>query len=140
MAQDAIDAVLARRGATRRRLAPGPSRTTRLALVGAAAPDVLASLTAPRRLIQRYGAEAPAVLALSAEEPSLMEPVAPGLPVSKAELAWAIRHEGALDESDLLDRRTRIGLVAADRDAALPAARDVLGSYCDVTGRVRPVL
>ncbi len=31
--------------------------------------------------------------------------------VTGAELLWAVCHEGALDESDLLDRRTRIGLV-----------------------------
>lgn len=50
-----------------------------------------------------------------------------GHPVTGAELLWAVRHEGALDEADLLDRRTRIGLVPADRDAALDAAREVLG-------------
>lgn len=49
-----------------------------------------------------------------------------GLPVTGVELAWAVRHEGALDESDLLDRRTRIGLVPADREAALLAARAAL--------------
>ena len=32
-----------------------------------------------------------------------------------AELVWALRHEGALDVDDLLDRRTRIGLVPSDR-------------------------
>jgi glycerol-3-phosphate dehydrogenase len=41
-------------------------------------------------------------------------------------LRFAVRHEGALDESDLLDRRTRIGLSAADRERALPAARAAL--------------
>lgn len=50
-----------------------------------------------------------------------------GHPVTGAELLWAVRHEGALDEADLLDRRTRIGLVPADRDAALDVAREVLG-------------
>ena len=37
-----------------------------------------------------------------------------------AELAWAITHEGALGPDDVLDRRTRIGLVPADREAAAP--------------------
>jgi glycerol-3-phosphate dehydrogenase len=87
---------------------------------------VLASIAAPRRLIHRYGVEAPAVLALGAEDPSLLEPVAPDVPVTAAELVWAVRHEGALTEEDLLDRRTRIGLVAADRTAALPSARQAL--------------
>jgi glycerol-3-phosphate dehydrogenase len=65
-------------------------------------------------------------MALAAEDPSLLEPVAPGSATIAAELAWAVRHEGALDEGDLLDRRTRVGLVAADREAALPAARRAL--------------
>lgn len=121
MAQDAMDAAVAARG-----LSAGPCRTARLPLVGAAPPDRLARLDAPRRLVQRYGTEAPAVAALAGEDAMLLEPVVPGLPVLGAELAWAVRHEGALDEADLLDRRTRIGLVAADRDAALPAAKALL--------------
>jgi glycerol-3-phosphate dehydrogenase len=84
------------------------------------------NIAAPRRLIQRYGVEAPAVLALAAEDPALREPVAPGAPVVGAELVWAVRHEGALTEDDLLDRRTRIGLVPADRSAALATARQAL--------------
>ena len=43
-----------------------------------------------------------------------------------AELVWALRHEGALDVDDLLDRRTRIGLVPEDRELAVPAAEKVL--------------
>ena len=41
---------------------------------------------------------------------------------SGAELAFALQREGALEVCDLLDRRTRIGLVAADREQALAAA------------------
>jgi glycerol-3-phosphate dehydrogenase len=106
MAQDAVDAL---------GLDAGPSRTAALPLVGAAPAAELARLNAPRRLIQRYGTEAPALLR---ENPTLLEPVVPGLPVLGAELAWAVAHEGALDASDLLDRRTRIGLVEADRRTA----------------------
>jgi glycerol-3-phosphate dehydrogenase len=47
------------------------------------------------------------------------------LGVTRAELVWGVRHEGALDVGDLLDRRTRIGLVPEDREAAMPAARNV---------------
>ncbi|MFG2005461.1 glycerol-3-phosphate dehydrogenase/oxidase [Spirillospora sp. NPDC048911] len=118
MAQDAVDAVLAARPA----LAAGPSRTARLPLVGAASPAVLNALDAPRRLVQRYGTEAPLLAAMARDDAALLEPVIPGLPVLNAELAWAVRHEGALDVGDLLDRRTRIGLVAADREAALAVA------------------
>ncbi|WP_406256420.1 glycerol-3-phosphate dehydrogenase/oxidase [Streptomyces chartreusis] len=122
MAEDAVDAAVATH-----RLTAGPSPTASLPLVGAASPNTLGSLRAPRRLVQRYGTEAPAVQALGAEDLRLAEPVLAGHPVTGAELLWAVRHEGALDEADLLDRRTRIGLVPADRDAALDAAREVLG-------------
>ncbi|WP_046251370.1 glycerol-3-phosphate dehydrogenase C-terminal domain-containing protein, partial [Streptomyces sp. MBT28] len=92
-------------------------------LVGAAAPRALAALRAPRRLVRRYGTEAPAVHALAARDPRLGERVLPDHPVTGAEILWALRHEGALDESDLLDRRTRIGLVPEDRAEALDAVR-----------------
>ncbi|MEO3829338.1 glycerol-3-phosphate dehydrogenase/oxidase [Actinomadura sp. B10D3] len=117
MAQDAVDAVVRARG-----LPAGPSRTARLPLIGAAPRARLDALDAPSRLVQRYGTEAPLLTALAAEDPALLEPVVLGLPVTGAELAWAVLHEGALDTGDLLDRRTRIGLVASDREAALPAA------------------
>jgi glycerol-3-phosphate dehydrogenase len=121
MAGDAVDAALAHAG-----LRAGKCRTARLPLVGAASPNRLAGVSAPARLVGRYGAEASAVVALAADDPELLRPVAPGVPVTAAEMIWAVRHEGALDEDDLLDRRTRVGLVPADRDVALPAARAAL--------------
>jgi glycerol-3-phosphate dehydrogenase len=42
--------------------------------------------------------------------------------VTAQELRWGVAVEGALDVDDLLDRRTRLGLVAADRDASMDAA------------------
>ncbi|MFI9010466.1 glycerol-3-phosphate dehydrogenase/oxidase [Actinosynnema sp. NPDC053489] len=72
------------------------SRTARLPLVGAGRP------TGPPHLAARYGAEGAAV-------------------ASVGEVAWAVRHEGALTPDDVLDRRTRTGLVPADRAAAEPA-------------------
>ncbi|MBX6767054.1 MAG: glycerol-3-phosphate dehydrogenase, partial [Actinomadura rubrobrunea] len=121
MAEDAVDTAVA----SAPHLDAGPSRTARLPLVGAAPPARLAALDAPRRLVRRYGTEAPLVAALAREDPALLEPVVPGLPVLRVELAWALRHEGALDAADLLDRRTRIGLVPADRAAALPIAESL---------------
>jgi glycerol-3-phosphate dehydrogenase len=148
MAQDAVDAAVAAvtagtPTAARRRRAGGgdvpPSGTRRLPLIGAAPPAALAALEsapelrsaaispeAARRLVRLYGTEAPAVVAAGAADPALLEPVADGLPVIGAELVWGVRHEGALDASDLLDRRTRIGLVPADKERALPAARAAL--------------
>jgi glycerol-3-phosphate dehydrogenase len=121
MAEDAVDAAVATG-----RLTAGPSPTATLPLVGAAAPRRLAALRAPARLIRRYGTEAPAVHDLCRRDARLREPLLDGHPVTRAELVWAVRHEGALDEADLLDRRTRIGLVPADRAAAADAAREVL--------------
>ena len=51
-----------------------------------------------------------------------------------AELLWGLRQEGALDEDDLLDRRTRIGLVPTDRARALPAARAMVARGAAITG------
>ncbi|MFD4789487.1 glycerol-3-phosphate dehydrogenase/oxidase [Streptomyces sp. NPDC058459] len=117
MAQDAVDAC---------GLTSASSPTAGLPLVGAAAPERLRDLPAPARLVRRYGTEAPAVLALAERDPALAEPVLPGHPVTRAELLWAARHEGALDPSDLLDRRTRIGLVPEDRAEALVVAAEIL--------------
>ncbi|GAA2871270.1 glycerol-3-phosphate dehydrogenase/oxidase [Streptosporangium fragile] len=115
MAEDAVDRAVSLGG-----LDAGPSRTARLPLVGATRAD----RGARDRLTGRYGSEADAVRALMAREPWLAEPGPTG--VTGAELVWAVRHEGALDVEDLLDRRTRIGLVPEDREAALPAARAAL--------------
>ncbi|MPY33680.1 glycerol-3-phosphate dehydrogenase/oxidase [Streptomyces adustus] len=121
MAQDAVDAAVEARG-----LRAGDSTTASLPLVGAAAPHRLGALTAPGHLVRRYGTEAPAVHALGTRDPRLNEPVVPGNPLTRGALLWAALHEGALDEADLLDRRTRIGLVPQDRAAAVTAAREAL--------------
>ena len=121
MAEDAVDAGLARAG-----LAAQPCRTQSLPLIGAVTPARSGAVAAPPRMVARYGSEAAAVLAEAADDPALLEPVAAG--ITGAELRWAVRHEGALDEGDLLDRRTRIGLVPEDRERAMPAARAALGA------------
>ena len=121
MAQDAVDAAV-RNG----RLIAGRCRTRRLPVVGAAPRRVLAGLRAPRRLVERYGAEVSVVLAEAGGDPRLLQPLAEGVDVKRAEGLFAVRHEGALDADDVLDRRTRIGLVPAERDAALPCVRELL--------------
>ncbi|WP_040732790.1 glycerol-3-phosphate dehydrogenase/oxidase, partial [Nocardia tenerifensis] len=123
MAEDVIDAAVARGG-----LAAGPCRTKRLPLVGAVSGAARDRIDAPPVLFDRYGCEAAAVLAAAQHNPALAEPVAPGIDVTAAEFHFAVAHEGALDADDLLDRRTRIGLVAEDRAAATPAAVAALAS------------
>ena len=122
MAEDAVDAVLGRGLLT----GAGPCRTARLPLVGAGRPNDLGGLPAPRRIVRRYGSEAPAVLAAAEEDPELLEPISAEIETTRAELLWAVHHEGALGVDDMLDRRTRVGLIPADREVALPAAEEML--------------
>ena len=115
MAEETVDAVVERLGRGARH-----SSTSRLPLVGAASRAELEGVQAPARLVARYGTEAPAVAALGAE------PVVEGRAETVGELRFAVRHEGARSVADLLDRRTRIGLVPADRERAVPVAERVL--------------
>ncbi len=121
MAQDAVDRIVARPGVT-----AGPCRTPHLPLVGAAPAAALRRIDAPERLIHRYGTEAATVLALAARDPELLAPLTDTVPVLGIELSFAIEHELALTVEDLLDRRTRIGLVPADRNAATDTATALL--------------
>jgi glycerol-3-phosphate dehydrogenase len=128
MAADAVNAAVAELGGV------GPSRTKRIPLVGAASRRVLSTMDVPRRLVLRYGTEAARVAALAELDPDLGTPV--GVGVTAAEVVWAVRHEGALDVDDVLDRRTRIGLVPVDRAAAEPATRDLVrGSLAGLLDR-----
>lgn len=122
MAEDVVDRLVAGGG-----FDAGPCVTSTQPLVGAAPRRQLSTLAAPRHLVGRYGTEALDVAGLELD-PELAAPVVPGGPHSRAELAFAIAHEGALEVGDLLDRRTRIGLVAADRARALPVAEGLLAS------------
>ncbi|WP_410786862.1 glycerol-3-phosphate dehydrogenase/oxidase [Kribbella sp. C-35] len=121
MAQDALDKALAQSSLEVRR----SCETHRIPLVGAADRVHLAAVRAPARFVQRYGVEAPQVIA---GPPELQDPIAPGLRTTYAEVKFAVRHEGALTEDDVLDRRTRIGLSAADRELALPAVREAFAA------------
>ncbi len=123
MAQDAVDRAVALRG-----LSAGRCRTHRLALVGAVPPGAAGSIRAPARLVRRYGAEAEALVRLAADDPSLLEPVLPGWPVLKVELAFGVLAEGARSADDLIERRTRLSFVPELADAARPVAERLVGS------------
>jgi glycerol-3-phosphate dehydrogenase len=124
MAEDAVDQALRTGG-----LSAEPCRTAETPLVGATPGlDRREVAAAPARLVRRYGAEAPQVLAdavarTGGTHEELSAPLAPDVPVTRAELLWGVTQEGALDVADLLDRRTRVGLVPADRELAEEAAR-----------------
>ncbi|MEA2360480.1 MAG: glycerol-3-phosphate dehydrogenase [Solirubrobacteraceae bacterium] len=121
MAQDAVDRIAARPD-----VSAGPCVTHRLALVGARGAAPVGG--ARTRLERRYGAEAADVAALAHGDPELLEPLAPGVPACDAELRFAVERELGLTEADLLDRRTRLGLIPAWRAAAEPAARAALAA------------
>jgi len=69
-------------------------------------------------LAARYGHAAHQVLALAAERGELAQPVVEGMPDLLAEAALAARQEQARGVSDVLLRRTRLGLLAARELAA----------------------
>ncbi len=121
MAEDAVDAALKQSG-----LAAGPSTTSRLPLLGAAPRHRLSSVDAPARLVAKYGTEAPRIAALGEVDPELGLPLFGGTEISAAEVVWAVRHEGALDVEDVLERRTRLGLVAPEAEAARPRVRELV--------------
>jgi glycerol-3-phosphate dehydrogenase len=123
MAEDVLD-----RAVTLRRLTATPCRTRNLPLVGAPSNPV-ATLRSPAdlpgSLVARYGAEAPNVIAAAGcERPTDL--VADGIDVTRAEFEYAVTHEGAMTVDDILDRRTRIGLVESDRARAMTAAEELL--------------
>jgi glycerol-3-phosphate dehydrogenase len=115
MAEETVDAVVGRLGRGAQR-----SLTGRLPLVGAAPGPALARVGAASRLVARYGTEAPVVEAMGTAA------VVAGRLETEGELRFAVRHEGARTVADLLDRRTRIGLVPADRARAVGTAERVL--------------
>ncbi len=127
MAEDAVDAAVAARR-PRRRPVPDPRRCR----CSAPPPRVaLAGLEQPARLVRRYGTDAGLVLdtaraVTGLADDELLAPIADGVPVTLAELVFGVTHEGAADVDDLLDRRTRVGLVPADRALAVPAAERAL--------------
>jgi glycerol-3-phosphate dehydrogenase len=111
MAADAVDEVQAVLGVSRT-----PSRTAKLALRGAGA-------TGDDHLTGRYGSEARVIRAMVSADPSLGEPLVPGLPYQRAEAVFGARYEMATSLDDVLARRTRSLILA--RDASIAAADEV---------------
>jgi len=127
MAQDTVDVIAARPG-----VRAGTCRTKHTPVVGAQPSGTPAPPGVPPRLARRFGAEAADIVALADDRPELLEPLAPGVPVLGVEVIAAVEREGALSVEDVLDRRTRLGLVPEWRAAAAPAVERLL----EVGGRV----
>ncbi|MFJ1759144.1 glycerol-3-phosphate dehydrogenase [Amycolatopsis sp. NPDC088138] len=104
-----------------------PSWTDRLPIVGAAGYHELwdgrfalasrAGLPVARieHLLGRYGSAIEDVLASVAERPELGAPLPGAAEYLKAEVVYAVSHEGALHLEDVLTRRTRISIEERDR-------------------------
>jgi glycerol-3-phosphate dehydrogenase len=90
------------------------------------------AVTQVEHLLRRYGSAIEEVLELVAGRPELAERILGAEEYLAAEAVYAASHEGALHLEDVLVRRTRIAMEAADRGlvAAEPVARlmaEVLG-------------
>src|SRR6266700_73880 len=72
-------------------------------------------------LLGRYGTLAVEVLDLIRSDAALGRPLAPGHRYLRAEVAYAVSHEGALHVEDVLMRRTRLFIESADSGAAVAA-------------------
>lgn len=122
MAEDTVDVVLRELGRPRTWRA-GRSRTKRLRLWGADGYRRPEGGHPHHRLSRRYGGAVHEVKDLIRADPSLAEPLVPGLRYLRAEAVYAVRAEMATTLTDVLARRTRAHL--EDRAACRAAARDV---------------
>lgn len=133
MAQDTVDAAVGRL----RGVGPEPagarrirarSATARLPLVGAdpAHDRAAAHDPIPDRFTQRYGTEAATVRALAGSDAGLLEPIIPGSDFTGCDVIFAVRAEGASTAADILNRRSRIGLIPDDALAAEPIVNDLI--------------
>jgi glycerol-3-phosphate dehydrogenase len=121
MAEEAVDEAVSRSG-----LRSDPCHTSALSLIGATGTP--AASGAPSSLIARFGAEAPHVMDVAqVSDPAAQ--IAPGIDVTRAEIEFAITHEGACTVDDILSRRTRIALVQEDADLARDAVTDIASEY-----------
>jgi glycerol-3-phosphate dehydrogenase len=139
MARDVVDAAVAD--------LPGPvapSVTGQLPLLGAdGLPAVRASVgriaseyevtpTVAEHLIARYGSLATEVLDLILADKTLARPLIDGYPYLRAEVAYAVTHEGALHVEDVLARRVRLLIESPDSGAS--AAPEVIAIMAGLLG------
>jgi glycerol-3-phosphate dehydrogenase len=128
MARDVVDAAVADFG----RPVPG-SVTDQVPLLGAdglaavqpaagrLAEDYGVPRAAVEHLLGRYGTLATEVLELVKGDAALRQPLTPGHPYLRAEVAYAVSHEGALHVEDVLMRRTRLFIESADSGVSAAA-------------------
>jgi glycerol-3-phosphate dehydrogenase len=137
MAEDTINVVQSKTGGPSR-----PSTTSQHPLVGAEgyASDYWKQLarehpideSTARRLAQKFGTEAPAVLDVAKQRPNLYAPITEGALLIQAEVLYCIRHEMAVAIEDVLCRR--LGMQQYDWKLAMQAAPVVASHLASVLG------
>ncbi|HEY1701064.1 MAG TPA: glycerol-3-phosphate dehydrogenase/oxidase [Trebonia sp.] len=136
MARDVVDAAVA--GLAR---SVPDSVTDQLPLLGAdglpavraaarrTAEDYGVPLEAVEHLLSRYGSLVSEVLEPVRRDRSLARPLAEGYPYLRAEVAYAVTHEGALHIEDVLGRRVRLLIESPDAGvSAAPEVGAIMGS------------
>ena len=141
MARDVVDVAVADLHLSR---PVPPSVTGQLPLLGAdGLPAVQASarrlaadhgvpLDLTEHLITRYGSLAAEVLTVIDADKTLARPLATGYPYVRAEVAYAVTHEGALHAEDVLARRVRLLIEAPD--GGVSAAPEVVAIMAGLLG------
>ncbi|MGC0272143.1 glycerol-3-phosphate dehydrogenase/oxidase [Pseudactinotalea sp. Z1739] len=133
MAEHAVDSAIGPERAKAR-----PSVTARTPLVGASGLEAITAQAGRigarhgwtgdrlQHLLGRYGTELAQISAAVQDDPGLGEPLAAAPAYLRAEVAWAITHEGALHLEDILQRRVRLFYESRDRGlAALTEIADI---------------
>ncbi|WP_339621106.1 glycerol-3-phosphate dehydrogenase/oxidase [uncultured Salinibacterium sp.] len=115
MAKDAVDFAIGKDAAK-----ANPSTTETVALLGAEGLEEATAGAAALgatfgwsdqmidHLLHRYGAKISEIAAIAEAEPEMAKPLAQASAYLRAEIAYAITHEGALHLEDLMVRRTRM--------------------------------
>lgn len=76
-----------------------------------------------------YGSDAAEIRKMEAEDPAMVELLHPKLPITRAQVVWAARHEMAITVEDVLSRRTRALLLGAKASAEVaPVVAEILAA------------
>ena len=126
MSEDAVDAAVT----DIRRIVP-ESCTEGVAIIGADGYSVMVNKVAElsreygvtqqtiEHLLERYGALFEEVLEVRKDDPTFSHRISEELPYLRAEIKYAVTHEGALSIDDVLSRRTRINFEAKDQGLSI---------------------
>lgn len=139
MGADVVDAAASGLG---REVAP--SLTHRLPVLGAVGYHELWSnrialarraglrVSVVERLLRRYGTLVTDLLGMIDKDPGLADPVDGAEPYLRAEVVYAVTHEGALHIEDVLARRTRVSIETADHgERAASAVAELVAAHLD---------